>query len=395
MTDPKLYLGIDNCFAYKRWTLPDEWMRVIHELGLKYVEASADTELDPLYMGPEHTKRWIEIAREECGKWDIVIKNVYSGHGTYATAGIAHWAEEVRRRFIDDWMKAQIDTANAFSAGFGFFAHGFDEMYLQSHELYMRKLDELYDSLAEIAAYAKETGMNYCGLEQMYTPHMPPWTIDGTKTLLGEVSARAGAPFYTTVDLGHMNGQQFFLKPCEADILRLIVQARAGTPQKRVWMGTEKAMRIYRAACSGEMDAQAAAAQILADAEANPHLFAQPVDGDIWAWVRALGCYSPIIHLQQSDGKSSPHWPFSENYNRIGVVSGEKLIASLAEAYAQPDDSAMPPACGEITLTLEPFLGTAGNTYDMLDELHESVAYWRRFVPKDGMRLSEAAQLLK
>ena len=66
MADPKLYLGIDNCFAYKRWTLPEEWMRVIHELGLKYVEASADTELDPLYMGPEHTKRWIEIARKEC-----------------------------------------------------------------------------------------------------------------------------------------------------------------------------------------------------------------------------------------------------------------------------------------------------------------------------------------
>ena len=76
MADPKLYLGIDNCFAYKRWTLPGEWMRVIHELGLKYVEASADTELDPLYMGPEHTKRWIEIARKECEKWDIVIKNV-------------------------------------------------------------------------------------------------------------------------------------------------------------------------------------------------------------------------------------------------------------------------------------------------------------------------------
>ena len=229
----------------------------------------------------------------------------------------------------------------------------------------------------------------------MYTPHMPPWTIEGTKTLLGEVSRRAGAPFYTTVDLGHMNGQQFFQKPDEETILRLIADARAGQPHKRVWMGTQKAMNLYFAACRSEMDAHSAAAQILADVEANPHLFAQPIDGDIWAWVEALGRYSPIMHLQQSDGKSSPHWPFSENYNKIGVVSGEKLMASLVKAYAQPDDASMPPACEEITLTLEPFLGTAGNTYDMLDELWDSVAYWRRFIPEDGMRLSQAAALLK
>ena len=57
--DPKIYLGIDNCFASKRWVRPAEWIRVIGELGLKYVEASADTECDPLYMDPEFTRDWI------------------------------------------------------------------------------------------------------------------------------------------------------------------------------------------------------------------------------------------------------------------------------------------------------------------------------------------------
>lgn len=394
MTDPKLYLGIDNCFAYKRWTTPEGWMRVIHDLGLKYVEASADTELDPLYMGPEHTARWIGMAQEEGPKHDIVIKNVYSGHGTYATAGIAHWAPEVRRRFVDDWMKKQIDTANAFGAGFGFFAHGFDEMYLQSHDAYMEKLDELYGTLAEISAYAKETGMKYVGLEQMYTPHMPPWTIGGAGLLVQEVSRRSGAPFYLTIDLGHMNGQQYFQRPDAERVADWIEMARSGMPQKRVWVGSAKAMKLYRAAVRGEMDTQEAISRILSDVEANPHLFAREQDGDIWAWVTALGQYSPIVHLQQSDGKSSPHWPFSAKYNQKGVCSGEKLMRSLAAAYARPAYEDMPPACDEIVLTLEPFMGTAGNVYDLLDELEESVAYWRRFVPRDGMTLSEAVKLL-
>ena len=48
MKDPKIYLAIDNCFGSKRWTEPREWMDTIKSLGVYYVEASADTECDPL-----------------------------------------------------------------------------------------------------------------------------------------------------------------------------------------------------------------------------------------------------------------------------------------------------------------------------------------------------------
>ena len=60
MTDPKIFLAVDNCFASKRWTEHDEWMDVIKRLGLYYVEASADTECDPLYMGADYMKRWVD-----------------------------------------------------------------------------------------------------------------------------------------------------------------------------------------------------------------------------------------------------------------------------------------------------------------------------------------------
>lgn len=394
--DPKVYLGIDNCCAAKRWIRPAEWMKMIKGLGLRYIEASADTECDPLYMGPDFTRDWIEDVRHWEKELDMKVVNVYSGHGTYVTSGIAHYDPRVAERFRNEWVKPQMDTANALGAGFGFFAHGFEELLLQDHGLYMEKLDELYDALADIARYARKIGMKYAGVEQMYSPHQPPWTIEGAGTLLREVYRRSGgAPFYITADLGHMNGQQYFTRPDADRIRECIARARAGAPLRRAWLGTARARGFCMDAANGLMDESSAVQAILADVQANPQLFAAPIDWDIGAWMRTLGCYSPIVHLQQSDGKSSPHWPFSKEFNLRGVVRAEDVLSALVESYAQPDDPEMPPKCEEIILTFEPFISTAGCTYDLIDDMKESVAYWRRWIPRDGMKLSEIQAILK
>ena len=109
--DPKVYLGIDNCYAAKRWIRPAEWMRMIKGLGLRYIEASADTECDPLYMGADFTRRWIEDVRHWEKEMDMKVVNLYSGHGTYVTSGITHYDLQVAERFRNEWVKAQMDTA--------------------------------------------------------------------------------------------------------------------------------------------------------------------------------------------------------------------------------------------------------------------------------------------
>ena len=258
----------------------------------------------------------------------------------------------------------------------------------------LNKLDELYDVMADLANYAAEIGMDYVGLEQMYSPHQPPWTIEGTVELLREVYRRSGKPFYITADLGHMNGQQYFVKPDEAYVREKIGLARKGTPDRRVWLGTEYAHKLYKDAAQGKVDEDEAVRAIMADVEAHPNLFCQPIDWSIDAWMRTVGCYSPIVHLQQSDGKSSPHWPFSRDFNAKGVVKAEEVLRALIASYEQEDDPEMPPKSGEVVLTFEPFISTAGNTYDLLDDMKESVAYWRKWVPEDGMKLSEIKKIL-
>ena len=58
------YLAADNCFAKKRWPAPREWAGVIADLGVRYVEASADTELDPFYMGEAYLRDWPHAVQE-------------------------------------------------------------------------------------------------------------------------------------------------------------------------------------------------------------------------------------------------------------------------------------------------------------------------------------------
>jgi len=66
---PEIYLSIDNCFAKKRWTDPADWMRVIKELGIDYIEASADNECDPLYTTPDYIKDWVTQIEKNQERW--------------------------------------------------------------------------------------------------------------------------------------------------------------------------------------------------------------------------------------------------------------------------------------------------------------------------------------
>ncbi len=392
--DPRLYLCIDNCFAYKRWVKPLDWMLLIRDMGVTYVEQSADTECDPMYMGADYMREWVRRVREGTEKTGVQVMNVYSGHGTYTTCGMTHWHAGVRRRFLEQWMKAQVDTAAAVGAGFGFFAHGIEQAALQDPAAYGERLEALCSDLAELAAYARERDLPGLCLEQMYTPHMPPWTIHGTRELLARVRALGGAPLYITLDLGHMNGQQYFQRPAREEIVDSVLARRRDPRAPRPWLGTEAAHDIHAAAVRGELSPGDAADAILRSVAANPHLFAEEEDGDVWAWTRQLGRYANIVHLQQTDGKSSPHWPFTEKYNRVGIASGEKLIESLSQAFARPALPDLPEPVDTVALTLEPFVGTAANPFAAVEDIADSVAYWRRFLPRDGMRLSEAAAML-
>jgi hypothetical protein len=386
---PKIYLAIDNCFASKRWTNPGDWMSIIADMGVYHVEASADNEIDPLYSTEIYRQKWLDEVASESIRTGVNICNLYSGHGTYSTTGLGHEDGSVREHIMDDWIRKMIDTASSQEAGLGFFCHAFNNSILQDNEKYYTHLEDLCERLAELAVYAAHQRLKSLGLEQMYTPHQVPWTIKGARDLLENVFKRSGKPFYITIDVGHQSGQRKFLKPDHKLLENLLLSVKSGNQIENCWLGLDKAYKMIQEAVNDPADRQKDTInKILELVDEHNYLFAEYDDGDPYNWLEDLGCYSPIIHLQQTDGTVSEHWPFNDRFNDQGIISGDKVLQSLSKSYNQPD-TGMPPKCSEIYLTIEVFAGTSEIPYDILKKLEDSVLYWREFIPGDGLSLDE------
>jgi sugar phosphate isomerase/epimerase len=386
---PKIYLAIDNCFASKRWTDPEKWMEVIKELGVYYVEASADNECDPLYMGMEYLDDWAEQVITHSRNLGMKVANLYSGHGTYATLGLAHTDVRVRDRFLNDWLKPMAETAGRIGAGLGFFCHAFCDMVLQDKGKYEDMEEDLYARLADLAIYARNNGYGPLGVEQMYTPHQIPWTIKSAKKLLKEVYRKSNSPFYITIDVGHQSGQRKFLRPGYGQIKEMLRQYRYGNRVESLWLGPKSAFKIFEeAAALPEGEEDAAIYRIESEMDHYPYMFAAYEDGNPYIWLEKLGRYSPIIHLQQTDGKSSSHLPFTKENNDRGIISPEKLFRALASSYLNNNEEETPPCCKDIYLTLEMFTGTVEINRYAIMKLKETVGYWRQYIPKDGLPLA-------
>jgi sugar phosphate isomerase/epimerase len=377
MPYPRIYLALDNCFASKRWTEPNEWMQIARDLGVFCIEASADTEIDPLYGTPGTLRDWIDSVGAASEKLGVKVVNLYSGHGTYATLGLAHSDPRVRDHIQHDWLEPMIRNAAALGAGLGFFCHAFPQTVLKDAELYHQAEDDLYRRLAELARYAQEQGLSAVSVEQMYSPHQIPWTIEGSLRLIREIFQQGSAPLYLTLDTGHQVGQGNFMRPDPAQIEAYVLAVEQKREPPDIWLGYPERMKLE---------------SLLNHLEWQRYLFAEPEDGDLYAWLRRLGRYAPIIHLQQTDGLASAHRPFTPKYNATGIVHPVKMLAALKYAYSRAELHGLPPPCQDIYLTIEVFSGTAERPAQILSNISESIAYWRRFIPVDGMTLEKLAE---
>ncbi len=385
MNFPQIHLAMDNSFAAKRWTKPGEWAAIIKNLGIECIEASADTEADPFYCGETYLNEWIEEVLKACSSNEVRVVNFFTGYTSYRTIGLAHPDERIRKRIVYDWLGVIARVAAKVKAGVGFYIHAFPESVLFDPKAYTITKDRLYDTLAEVARLAKDAGDVPIILEQMYTPHQIPWTIAGTLEYLEEVTRRANIPVYVALDTGHQTGQHRFLKTTESDLVK-----RLYNDEPPPYLGADTLYDLYeKARNGGEAKIKEAAFRISEEIDAYSHLFAQAVDCDLYQWLKKTGCYSPIVHLQQTNGRSSSHLPFTSVNNESGIVNPKAVLKAIAESYGNPISEKLPPRVEDIYLTFEIFPHTYDTKREIFSVLAESVRYWRKWIPRDGMLLSE------
>ncbi|TFG60200.1 MAG: hypothetical protein E4H36_12455 [Spirochaetales bacterium] len=394
---PNVFLAIDNCFASKRWTQPKEWMSLIKDLGINYIEASADTEADPLYCGPEYMAEWTEEVVKAEKINGVKVVNLYSGHGTYSTLGLGHTHRAVQKRMLNEWIKPMIDAAGRIQAGLGFYCHAFPQSVLQDKEAYLSAEKNLYSSLCEAGRYAASKMVKPVCIEQMYTPHQIPWTIKGAQKMLKELYRINESEFYVTLDTGHQTGQKKYLKPsCESITELLYRKSPDDAASDNVWLGPDFLHKRFKSfANAHENDFKNKWLSLENELAEYSHLFSGSEDSDTCAWIESLGCYSPIIHLQQVTGSSSSHLPFTAENNSIGLIKADKVLRALLQSYNNPVSPGMPERCRSIYLTLEIFSGTAETPGEIFSKIRRSAEYWRRYIPEDGAALGEILKAIE
>jgi len=91
---------------------------------------------------------------------------------------------------------------------------------------------------------------------------------------------------------------------------------------------------------------------------------------DPYPWIEQLGKYSPIIHIQQTVLHRSNHAPFTEEQNKTGIITGEKMMAAMEKS-----------GLDETLLMFEIGHREHYDTeFKIISDLKESVRYWRQWV---------------
>ncbi|MFC1677783.1 sugar phosphate isomerase/epimerase family protein [Planctomycetota bacterium] len=302
----KLKLGVDLCFADKRWPEPDAWLDIVkNKFGLKYVEFDSDF-LDPFFVSePTLSDVALEI-KTLSNKYEVEIHNYFTGTMTHCVNLISHPDERMRRDGVR-WCEEAIKVAAKLGArGIGGHFDTISSRDLDDPKRYQMLIDNLITTFQDLSKLAKQQGQEFILWEQMYAPSEVPYTIAQTKEFLARINDGASVPIQLVIDLGHMCCQNF------------------------------------------------------------PH---KAEDTDPYEWLRQLGDQTLVVHLQQCNGTSSGHWPFTDEYNKAGIIEAEKVIEAINESGAK-----------EMYLFFEIFFSLGQNDQQVLDEMAKSVEYWRKYV---------------
>ncbi len=91
--------------------------------------------------------------------------------------------------------------------------------------------------------------------------------------------------------------------------------------------------------------------------------------GDPHDWLEKLLPWIPVVHLQQTDGLADHHWPFTPEYNKLGMINPQRVV-EIVKSSPFP----------EVMMLFE--LGHAFDAPDQLviDDHKHSVETWAKWI---------------
>ena len=193
-------LGINTCFAAKRWPRPDDWAQKVHyDIGVDIVELSLD--LMPDIGTPAQRARIADQTLGALTRHSLRAETTFTGLSAYCDNLLMHPDAE-RRRAALDWYLAVVDlTARLGAKGAGGHVGAMSVADWSSPGRRAERWSGLRADLAEISGRARESGLDYMLIENLASVREPS-TIASVESLLTDGDA-AHVPIRLCLDLGH------------------------------------------------------------------------------------------------------------------------------------------------------------------------------------------------
>jgi sugar phosphate isomerase/epimerase len=197
----RLRLGINTCFAAKRWPRPVDWAPIVREqLGLRLVQHS----LDLVDLGAFEAGRTAEVAaiRTACAQHTLELHSTFTGLAAYSGNLLLH-PEPAARVAGRQWLEAAIRfTAELGGVAAGGHVGAFSVADWRDGERRRVLWEELQTTLTGLAAGARTAGLDYLVVENLAAAREPS-TMAMIRDLLTS-GDRGHVPIRLCLDVGHM-----------------------------------------------------------------------------------------------------------------------------------------------------------------------------------------------
>ncbi len=194
-------LGINTCFAVKRWPRPADWAPIVREtLGLDLVQVSLD--LVDLTQGDESMARDIDEHLEAADRHGIRIHSVFTGVAGYSLNLLLHPSER-ERDAAERWYERAIDfTARLGAESVGGHVGAYSVPDWADAARRSMLWEELRVRLGRLASVARSRGLQGFLIENP-AARREPSTMPDIESLITE-GDEEHVPLQLCLDVGHM-----------------------------------------------------------------------------------------------------------------------------------------------------------------------------------------------
>ena len=193
-------LGINTCFAVKRWPRPADWAAVVRdEFGLDLVQHSMD--LVDVEAGRADLDRQAADLRDSCAAAGLALHSTFTGLAAYSANLLLH-PDPGRRVRARELLKLMIDfTAAAGAQSFGGHVGAYSVADWRDPGRRDERWRGLRADLSKLAAHARGAGLTSLMVENLASAREPA-TIDAVRSLLTPGDDQH-VPVVACLDVGH------------------------------------------------------------------------------------------------------------------------------------------------------------------------------------------------